>query len=108
MCIVAIYEFWAGKFRKEIASMFGVNPDDFKHDLFGDIRHIRNVIIHKKSIADSNVENCTMLKWFKMGEEIAIDDVKMESLVFLLRDVCKKYSTQLSNLELQNNCQLGE
>lgn len=70
MCLVHIYELWEVRYREEIARALGKNRDALTSDLFGDIRHLRNSILHHNSISLPEVARCKVIKWFKPGAKI--------------------------------------
>ena len=96
MCVVSIYQFWEVRFRNEVAAELGVSRQSLQHNLFGDIRLIRIAILHHGGIAGKEIEKCTLLKWFKEGDEIRIDEDKMYDLIFKLRSVCDEWILQRS------------
>jgi hypothetical protein len=92
MCLVLFYQYWDDHYRKEIAKYKGYsNEIKLQSDLFGEIRHMRNSIIHHNSIAKIEVSKSKLLKWFAEGEEIIIDDPKMEQLYSLINYEIGKY-----------------
>ena len=52
--IIRIYSDWDENYRYELAKEFKREKNDIKSDLMGDIRIIRNWIVHKSSIIDSD------------------------------------------------------
>ena len=50
--IVMIFHRWDDQFRHRIAQVFSIPKDDVRCDLLGDVRHIRNAIIHENSMID--------------------------------------------------------
>jgi hypothetical protein len=85
MCLVMIYQYWEDRYREEIAVSKGVTKEELSSDLFGDIRYLRNSIVHNNGRAISEVDRCKLLKWFKEGEEIVIDVEKMDYLIELIK-----------------------
>lgn len=59
----------------------------------GDIRLLRNSIIHHGGIALKNVENCELLKWYKEGDEIFIDAKKFEEILEHINVMIEKLDT---------------
>lgn len=58
-CIVLLFEYWEREYRGRFARALGVPKPSLVHDLFGDLRFLRNAIIHHRGLA---TENCTRLK----------------------------------------------
>jgi hypothetical protein len=92
--IVTLYQFWEDKYRGEIAKLLGYeNKRELGSDLFGDIRYIRIAIIHKKGIADSDVENKTkIIKWFKEGDLIQFNLQQFKQIIDLTYEEIDKIS----------------
>jgi hypothetical protein len=94
MSVVSIYQFWEDRFRTEVAAELGIPRHDLKHDILGDLRLIRHAIVHHGSIAKNEIENCALLRWFKEGDEITIDEDRMHELITRLREVCLAWVEQ--------------
>lgn len=80
-CLVMIYQYWEDYYRQKIAKKSGVSKDDIKWDIMGDLKIFRNSIIHHKGIAKSDIKNCKILKWFKKGEVININNRQFEEII---------------------------
>jgi len=87
ICVATIYQFWEDHYRERIASVFDVEKTEVRSDLFGDLRLLRNSIIHNSSIAITDIEKCKVLKWFRKGDEIFIDGKKFEEITKLVREL---------------------
>jgi len=85
MCVIAIYQYWEDHFRTEIARNLGKNREDILSDIMGDLRLLRRSIIHHRSIALKEVENCKLLRWFKEGDDIFIDEDKFKDIVSYIK-----------------------
>jgi len=94
MCVVTIYQYWEAFFRKEIAMEFNIKRGDLKDPVMGDLRIIRNSIIHHASIALPEIKKCQILKWFFQGDEIIIDKDKMEEIVREIKSLDKRISAK--------------
>lgn len=82
MSLISIYQYWDDHFRQKIADLlFKKGKNDIKSPIMGDLRFFRQSIIHHQGIALKNVEKCEILKWYKEGDEIFIDKVKLEEIV---------------------------
>jgi hypothetical protein len=76
---VSAYAYWEEYLRIEVGKAMGVLPPTAraneatrkilnKHvvsDFWGDMRYIRNSIVHSNGIANDEVKKCRVLKWFK-------------------------------------------
>ncbi len=65
---------WEGKFRNELKAGFKgpgiIRPEG---DAIGDLRLIRNDLIHNHGVASEEYSGkCTVLKWFEPGEDIVL------------------------------------
>jgi hypothetical protein len=90
-CLVSMYSYWEEYLRIEIGIAKGHLPKGSKHDgknreilnehvkndFWGDIRYIRNSIVHNNCVANNEMKNCKIIKWFSPGTEIRLDYEKM-------------------------------
>ena len=61
--IVFIYQMWEEHFRIEIANNFSIKKGDVTSDFFGDLRRLRNSIIHNNAeILRKDIENLKILE----------------------------------------------
>ncbi len=72
MCIVMLYALWEDHYREKIANAAGLNKNDVKIDIMGDIRILRNSIIHHGGFVITD-KKCRILAWFKPGDKISVD-----------------------------------
>ena len=71
--VVALYQAWEDDIRPRLAKAAGVDKAQVRSIVFGDLRHIRHDIIHRRGVATA--EHCgkaTLLGWFRVGESIVI------------------------------------
>lgn len=76
--IVNIYAHWEHEYRNRFAAAKGfATVDEYKEPIFGDMRLIRNDIVHNGGVAEA-CDRAEELKWFQNGDAIAItnDHVK--------------------------------
>lgn len=86
MCVIAIYQYWEDYFRQKIANLLNkTNKNELASDIMGDLKILRHSIIHHRSIALKEVENCKLLRWFKKDDDIFIDENMMEHIVFRVK-----------------------
>lgn len=97
-CVVDLYSYWEEYLRIEIGKAIGVLPNDAerneetrqllnKHvtsDLWADLKHIRNSIVHNNGIANSEVVRCKVITWFKPMEPIELSYEKMRQIFLYL------------------------
>lgn len=82
MCLVSIYQYWEDEYRGKIEQALGLEKNIVQSDTMGDIRWLRESIIHNKGVAKKKVEKSKVLKWFKKGAEIFIDNKMFEEMVY--------------------------
>lgn len=96
VCLIAIFQYWEDYYRGEIAKAIGIEKNDLKSDIFGDLRLIRNSIVHHRGIAKKETEGCKILNKFNKGESIIITDSDMhliaQSISGSLNDIIKRES----------------
>ena len=86
MCVLIIYQYWEDYFRGEIAKQLGVKKDDILSDIMGDLRLLRHSIVHHGGIALKEIENCEVIKWFREGDEIFINENKLKQIIFIIKN----------------------
>ncbi len=96
MMVVSVYAYWEEHLRIEIGKAMEVlsanasNTEETRNilnrevvsDFWGDLRYFRNSILHCNGVANSDMSKCKVIKWFKPGEEIALN-YKMIRAIFL-------------------------
>jgi hypothetical protein len=86
MCVIAMYQYWEDYYRQEIASLLNkTSKNEIVSDIMGDIKILRRSIIHHRGIALKDVESCKLLRWFKKGDDIFIDENMMQFIVFQVK-----------------------
>lgn len=66
-----IYSKWE-KSRTKTCDLLGEEGISVQVDCMGDLRHIRNDLIHSGFATEEHSGKCTVLKWFKPGERIVL------------------------------------
>jgi hypothetical protein len=109
LCLVAFYDFWNDYLRREYVIAKGhldENEEDqsvvdaslrkhASHDLWGDLRLLRQSIVHNQGVATSDVTRCKLIKWFSPGDPISITPEHMQAIfVALLRYRNELFSEQ--------------
>jgi hypothetical protein len=98
LCLISFYDFWNDYLRREYVIAKGRLDRGEKdasiikrclkkhasHDLWGDLRHLRQSIVHNKGIATSDVERCKLIRWFKPGDLISIAPEHMRAIFLAL------------------------
>jgi hypothetical protein len=100
LCVVSFYDFWNDYLRREYVVAKGKldrneqNKEIVKarlreyasHDLWGDIRLLRQAIVHNRGVATSDFARCKIIKWFKPGDLISITPKHMRAIFLALLD----------------------
>lgn len=93
LCLIAFYDFWEDYLRPELVKAKGLyDPSDHDgclrkhggHDLWGDIRQLRESIVHHRGIAVDGVASCKIIRWFKPGDKIILDPERMRAIFLSL------------------------
>ena len=79
--MTAIYAEWDELYRFRIAEELGVQRNDVKSDLMGDLRLIRNYIVHNKSIVPDKHKNLKELDWSLSPGELWITGAMFRRLI---------------------------
>lgn len=96
LLIVSAYTYWEEYLRIEIGKAKGVLTSDagnseetrkvlnkeVVNDFWGDMRHLRNSIVHSLGTANSEMARCKVIKWFKPGDKIELNN-EMLRVIFL-------------------------
>jgi hypothetical protein len=98
LAICQLYSYWEDYYRGRIAEDLGVLKNDFKREIFGDIRLLRNSIVHHRSIALKEISKCHYTKWFIEGDEIAIDCEKFEFIMLHVKESILDFERQYNSL----------
>jgi hypothetical protein len=96
LCLVAIYQYWDDHYRKEIANALGIQKDDVRLEVMGELRHYRRSIVHAGGRAEPEVARNQLLPAFQAGELIVIDAQVFVEIVFILKRCIQDYAGQLS------------
>jgi hypothetical protein len=87
LIIVSAYSYWEEYLRIEIGKAKGALPQNATNtdstrkilntevvsDFWGDIRHLRNSIIHNRGIANKEMKKCKIIVWFKPDDKISLN-----------------------------------
>ena len=90
LCVIAVYDFWNDYLRREYcrAKGYGGNHKELREhasfDLWGDIRHLRNSIVHNRGVATEEVRRSKVIKWFQPGDQISISPERMRGVFHAL------------------------
>lgn len=91
--IVFVYHLWDENFRDKIADSLSISKKQVECDLMGDIRHIRNSIIHKNSdIRQKDLNHLKILSqiWDLKPAKLVISRKMIHSLMEQINALCVK------------------
>lgn len=94
LCVVLIYQYWEDHYRALIAEERGLAKDALKVDIFGDLKNLRNSIIHHKEIETDG--KYRILKWFNKGDEIKISKEQFEIIISNIRTTLHSEMSKLT------------
>lgn len=81
-CLIALFQYWEDSWRPHLAKALGRPVKEIGSDLWGDVRLIRICLIHKRGVADADVQaKAKELHWFAEGDPIVIDPPKFIELM---------------------------
>ena len=86
MALISIYEYWESSCRNKLADCNNVEYEQIKSQIFGDLRLLRNSIIHHGGIALPSIKACKKFTWYKEGDLIFIDGDQMEDIVASIKE----------------------
>lgn len=70
--VATVFACWENRFRSEVQT--AIKADDSvrpQMEAFGDLRHIRNDLLHNKGVASmGHTGKCKVLRWFKSGDKM--------------------------------------
>jgi predicted nucleotidyltransferase len=84
--IILTYIFWEEEYREKIANALKINKNNLIVPIIGDLRMLRNDIIHHQSIiTKETISKLKVINKFKEGEEIRLLEKEVENLVAELK-----------------------
>jgi len=80
--VVYVFTAWEHGFRPRLAAAHGCEASELTYPLFGDLRLLRNDVVHHHGIATAEwTGRCEVLRWFQAGEELRIKGEHLEEFV---------------------------
>jgi len=79
--VCAIYSSWDEYYRHAIATEVGVKQKQVRSDLMGDLRHVRNCIVHKKSVVTDEPGKIKELSWPLIPGPLIVTDEMFRDLL---------------------------
>ena len=84
-CIVTLFQFWEEQFRPRLGQLQKIESSEIQSDEWGDLRILRNSIIHNKGIATSEVAKMKIFRWFSSGAPILVTKEQFKFLIETLK-----------------------
>ena len=85
VCVVSIYQFWNDHYRNKIAKFLGYETNQLQVNLFGDLKNIRDSIIHNNGFAINRIKNNNVITVFSPKQLITINKKLFEQIVDLIK-----------------------
>ncbi len=85
LCVILLYQYWEDHYRARIASEMNLTKDSLRLPVMGDLRLLRQSIIHHQGIALKDMERCETIPWFREGAAIALNRKQIETIIFLVK-----------------------
>jgi hypothetical protein len=86
LLLVSIFSFWEENYRSLIALELSIAKEQLLIPVLGDIRLLRNDIIHHSAVATERIERCEVLRWFKPGDRISLEEQQVDTIVCEIRN----------------------
>lgn len=87
MTVVLIYTLWEKESRRAIEISMGLDKDQLKHPVMGDLRRLRRSVVHRRGLAADDIGKCEVFKWFAAGEEVRLDSDKINTIILAIREM---------------------
>ncbi|MCR9161924.1 MAG: hypothetical protein ACE37F_26070 [Nannocystaceae bacterium] len=88
MLLVLLYEHWESEHRARVAAAIGIPRKDLKASLFGDLRLVRNDIIHCRGIIqEKTIEKLEVVQGLVVGEVLRLSEDAVEETVRAIKRV---------------------
>ena len=71
--IAELYGLWEHRYRPELQASHGEDAIPPEMDALGDLREIRNDLLHSGTASAARCQKCSTLKWFNPGERMVFD-----------------------------------
>ena len=88
--IVNLYEIWENTARNKISEEFNIAREEIKSNVFGDLRLLRNSIVHNKSVALDETKKLKIFTQFKPGDDIAFGEWPFFQVIESIRQECEE------------------
>lgn len=90
--IVSLFTYWEDGIRPRLAAASGVEQAEVRSDIMGDLRVLRNVILHSKGVMrrDKHASLRTVGELFTIDEPLALSYETMHKIFVLVKQDCAR------------------
>jgi len=95
--LIFIFTYWEDEIRPRLASLRKVKPEEIRSDIMGDLRILRNVILHAKGIirAEKHKELKKLSGMFVIDQPVCISYINMHQIFVLIKQDCARMLFEL-------------
>ena len=95
--LVFLFTYWEDEIRPRLAGLRKVKPEEIRSDIMGDLRILRNVILHAKGImrAEKHKELKKLADMFTIDQPIHISYINMHRIFVFIKQDCAKILFEL-------------
>jgi hypothetical protein len=90
MCVVGLYQIWDEHFRGALAQAMGMKSDELRADIFGELRHLRNSIIHRQGYASAEVAQAKLTRAFPEDTPIVMEPQDLHDITDLVKEAARE------------------
>lgn len=91
LCLVAIYQLWVDEYRAKISEEMGLKKNDLLIDIFGDLRIIRQAVIHNNSNRFNDFKKIKKLEFMKQRDIVFASNSEFGTIVSLVKEELRKF-----------------
>ncbi len=90
--LIFLFTYWEDEMRPRLAQANGVDPNEIQSDIMGDLRVLRNVILHAKSIIrpDKHASLRLLGDMFEVDKELVFSYEGMHKIFVLINQDCAR------------------
>jgi hypothetical protein len=90
--LVFIFTYWEDEIRPRLATSKGVEPNEIRSDIMGDLRILRNAILHSKGIIrhDKHKSLKLLKEMFKADKRIFVPYENVQKIFVLIKQDCAR------------------
>lgn len=90
--LIFLFTYWEDEIRPRLARAKGVELNEIKSDIMGDLRTLRNVILHSKSVIrfDKHASLKLLSDMFEVDKECAFSYEGMHQIFVLIKQECAR------------------